>query len=278
MLTRADTFTAAVNGTSLRVRLDGPAGAPWLVLSNSLATDLRMWNQQVDALKDRFRILRYDQRGHGGSAPPPAGTDFCALTADLVALLDHVGVETAVLVGVSMGAVTVLRCAAVAPSRCRAVVACDGQWTAPPTAMAAWGERIALAETSGMAALVEPTVSRWFLPDFPLRQPANAALVAEMIAATPVTGYVGCARALQSYDFRADYPGLTVPVHYVVGEKDGLLPSVMAEMARVTPGSRFVTVPAAGHLPNLERPDEYQAVLDAILSGLPTAAPVRTEI
>lgn len=256
-----------VNGTILNARIEGREGTPWLVFSNSLATDLRMWNQQVAALQDRFRILRYDQRGHGASAPPQQGTDFDALASDLIGLLQHHGIIQATLVGISMGAVTVLRCAARAPALCKAVIACDGQWMAPATAQAAWGERIAVAQAQGMAPLVQPTIDRWFAPGFRDRQPANAALVGDMIGATPVAGYVGCAQALKSYDFRADYPQLSVPVLYVVGERDGALPPVMAEMAKATPRSRFVAIPGAGHLVNLDRPDEYIAALEAFLAA-----------
>ncbi len=257
----------SVNGTTLNTLVEGKEGAPWLVFSNSLATDLRMWNQQVAALKAHFRILRYDQRGHGASAPPPAGTDFDALAGDLIGLLRHYGIGQATLVGVSMGAVTVLRSAARAPALCTAVVACDGQWMAPATAKAAWEERIVVARSDGMAALVKPTVDRWFAPGFRDRQPANAALVADMIGKTPVAGYVGCAQALQNYDYRTDYPKLSVPVLYLVGEQDGALPPVMAEMAKATPGSRFVAIPGAGHLVNLDRPDEYMAVFEDFLAA-----------
>jgi len=250
----------------LNTRIDGKEGAPWLVFSNSLATDLRMWDQQVETLKDRFHILRYDQRGHGASALPPQGMDFDALTTDLIALLGHYQVEKATLIGASMGAVTVLRCAARAPGLCRAVIACDGQWMAPSTARAAWGDRIALVQAKGMGALVQPTMDRWFQPDFRDRQPGNAAKVAELIGSTPLAGYVGCARALQEYDFRSDYPTLPMPVLYLVGEKDALLPTVMAEMANATPGGRFTAIPGCGHLPNLERPDAFLAAIEGFLA------------
>jgi 3-oxoadipate enol-lactonase len=232
-----------------------------------LATDLRMWDAEVAALKDRYRILRYDQRGHGASAPPPPGTDFEALTGDLIALLAHFAITKATLVGVSMGAVTVLRCAARAPDLVRAVIACDGQWMAPATALATWGERIAIAEAQGVQALVQPTIGRWFQADFAARQPANAAKVADMIGTTPLAGYVGCAKALQSYDFRADFPKMSVPILFLVGEKDGVMPKVMAEMAQATPGSRFHAIPAAGHLPNLERPDAFLAAMTGFLAA-----------
>jgi len=151
-------------GLGFRCRLDGREGAPWLVFSNSVLTSLAMWDAQVPALRGSHRILRYDQRGHGGTDVPPAPASIEQLAADAAALLEHFDVERATFLGISMGAATTLCLAGHCNSHVARAVVVDGQAKAPPAARAVWDERIALARSDGMAALAEATVRRWFLP------------------------------------------------------------------------------------------------------------------
>lgn len=255
-----------IGSLHLNIRVDGPEGAPWMVFSNSLATNISLWDEQAEALKSRFRILRYDQRGHGKSDVPRKGTDFDGLTDDLIGLLDHCGIDKAILVGVSMGAVTVLRCAARAPQRCRAVIACDGQWRSPAGARETWVERINVARGQGMAALAKPTATRWTCPDFFTRLPETAARVERMVADTPAEGFVACADALQDYDFSKDFPGLSVPVLYLVGRQDGAMPEIMKEMAAATPGSVYRAIDHCGHLPNIEQPEAFMRAVNEFVA------------
>ncbi len=255
----------------LRCRIEGRAGAPWLVFSNSLMTDLTLWNGQVRVFADRFRIMRYDQRGHGGSTVPPRPCSFPQLVADLKALLDHHRIDHASVVGVSMGGVTALGLAALHPDRVERVAICDCQARSTPAGSAAWDERIALTRGGRMDELVEPTLRRWFTPAS--IEAGHPALdhVRRMIAATPRDGFVRGARALQDYDFARHPATLRCPAACVVGEQDGVLPDTMRAMASAMPLGTFTAIPDAGHLPNVEQPDRFNAALAALF-----ASPART--
>ena len=258
-------FCVSVNGSRLNVRVDGPEGAPWMVFSNSLSSNITAWDEQVALFAPQFRFLRYDQRGHGGSDAPGAPFTMDALADDLLALLERFAIRNAVLVGVSMGATTVLRCAAREPSRCAGVVACDGMWCSASGTAAIWEERFTVIREQGMQGLVEPTVTRWFQPEFFSRKPEVVEKVRGMIAETSPEGYIACATALQQYDFRADSPVYPVPVLYAVGAQDGDLPAIMREMHENTPDSRYTVIGQCGHLPNIEQPEILHQAMDAFV-------------
>ena len=260
-----------INGLYLNVRIDGRDQAPWVVFSNALGTNLSLWDNQAALLKSRFRILRYEQRGHGDSDMPPAGTNFDDLAGDLISLLDYFNMDKAILIGVSMGAMTVLRCAARVPSRCHGVIACNGQWASPAGARQIWQERFAVINQDGMKALAQATASRWTRPDFRARQPEIFAHMEEMVARTPKAGYIGCATALQNFDFRRDYPGLSMPVLYLAGAQDGDFPEIMKRMAEDTPQGVYREIDNCGHLPNLEQPEAFNRVVAEFINQLPKA-------
>lgn len=268
---RGKPVRVTVNGITLNARIDGsaPDGAPWMVFSNSLASSILMWDAQAEAFGSRFGILRYDQRGHGQSDAPASGvTDFEELSADLAGLLDHFGIARAVLVGVSMGSTTVLRTAARFPERCLAVVGCDSPWRTAALDDPVWNERIATATEKGMRALARPTVERWFLPEFIAANPDVADRIADMVASTPLGGYLACSRAVRDFDYRADYPGMKTPALLVAGAQDGNIPDVMREMANTAPNARFRLIDRCGHLPNIEQPGAFFDIVDTFLRNL----------
>ena len=257
-----------VGGQALRVRVEGPQGAPWLVFSNSLMTDLSLWDGQVAAFGAGHRILRYDTRGHGGSAVPDADCDFPSLVADLAGLMRQVGAAEATVCGVSMGGVIALGLAARHPVLVARVAVCDCQPASSAAGAAAWDERIAVARAGGMAALVEPTASRWLRPETVASGGPAAAAVRRMVGATPLEGFVRAARALQSYDFRPELAALAArhcPAAFVVGADDAALPKAVRAMAEACPDAALTTVPDCGHLPNLERPEHFDAALRSLL-------------
>lgn len=260
------TGTLAVDDVRLRFRIDGREGAPWLVFSNSLMTDLALWDGQVEIFADRFRILRYDQRGHGGSSVPDGDCTFPRLVDDLAALLDHVGASTATVVGISMGGVTALGLAARYGERVGRVAICDCQVRSTPAGAAAWDERIAIAKADGMAALVEPTVRRWFTGPTVESGLPGLAPVRRMIQDTPVDGFIRAARALQSYDFGPYPAALRCPALFLVGEADATLPEAMRGMADAAPDARYGSIAGAGHLPNVERPEAFNTALSDFLT------------
>ena len=151
-------------GARLAFRVDGAAGKPWLLLSNSLAADLRMWDDQIGLLTRTHRVLRYDTRGHGGSEAPEGAYDFAMLVADMVAILDHVGAARADVMGLSLGGMTALGLGLGHPGRVGTLIVCDARADAPPPFVASWDDRIAAIRAGGMAAILEGTLARWFTP------------------------------------------------------------------------------------------------------------------
>jgi len=259
--------TVTVGGLRLRCRVDGAAGAPWLVFSNSLMTDLTLWDDQVTAYAGRFRILRYDQRGHGGSGVPLVGCHFDELVQDLAAVMAAFDVEAATVVGVSIGGVTALGLAARHPARVARVAVCDCQATSTPAGAAAWDERIAVAQAGGMDALAGPTLARWFTAATLRADPPAVARVRAMICGTPLPGFVRAARTLQGYDYRSLPAALRCPAAFIAGAEDGALPQALQDMSAACPESTYTAIADAGHLPNIEQPARFNAALDALLAS-----------
>ena len=259
--------TVEVNGLRFHCRTDGPEGAPWMVFSNSLLTNLSLWDDQVAAFGDRFRILRYDQRGHGGTDVPNAPVTMDLLVRDADALMAHFGIIAATFVGVSMGAATALALAGSAPARVARVVASDGQAATAPGGAALWQERIDFAHANGMDAVADSTVRRWFRPGYGEAGGPDVARAREMIRTTALDGYLTCANALQSYDVRQEMRAVRQPTLLVVGGADGALPQTMRAMQREIEGAHFVEIAEAGHLPNLEAPAAFNAAVQKFLDG-----------
>ncbi len=253
------------DGLRFRCRLDGIEGKPWMVFSNSLVTDLRVWDHQVAAFADRFRILRYDQRGHGGTSVPPGPATIAELADDAAALMVHFGAGDAVFVGVSMGAATGFALAQKHPELVGRLVASDGQAANAPGGAAAWQERIALAEARGMTGYADVTLERWFSARS--RAEGNPALapIRRMIEATPLAGLIACARALQAYDFRPGLPAMAQPVLLMAGAEDGVMPASMRALLPQLGDARYVEIADAGHIPGIERPEAFNAALEAFL-------------
>ena len=258
-------FYVEANGIRFHCRVDGRKDAPWLVFSNSLATNLSLWDGQISMLENSFHILRYDQRGHGRTEVPSEPCTFERLTDDVVALFDALSIRQATFVGVSMGAVAGLRLAARNAERVDRLVASDGQWVSPQGAREMWEERIAVAQEQGMQGLVESTVKRWFAPASLASNAPSIEKARRMIAATPAGGYIACARALQEWDYRQCLPQIKAPTLLVVGEADGITPRVMREMHQAMPGSQFLEIANAGHLPCLEKTELFNQALSMFL-------------
>lgn len=252
------------NGITFNVQIDGPEGAPWLVFSNSLATNLSMWDEQATYFRSRFRVLRYDQRGHGNTEAPAGKYSFDVLVADVVALFDALSIAKAHFAGISMGGMTALGLAERHPDRLASIAPCDCTPNSTPQSAQQWQERIDVALARGMGDLVEVTVDRWVPPETKNGAPAVADKVRGMIAATPVNGYVGCASALQDFDFRPDLRTIVLPALLVVGTKDATLAG-MRQLHADLPGSTLVELDGAGHLSNLDQPNEFNRALDRFL-------------
>ncbi|MGB3745761.1 MAG: 3-oxoadipate enol-lactonase [Xanthobacteraceae bacterium] len=255
------------NGIAINYRIDGPERAPWLIFSNSLATSLAMWDEQAAALADSFRVLRYDQRGHGGSDAPAGRYPFDTLLDDALALMDALGINKAHFAGLSMGGATALGLAERRPDRFERIVVAYSPCQSTPQSSQQWEERIAVAQKEGIEALVEPTIARWFPAETVAGNPPHLDKIRAMIPATPVNGFIGCAAALAAHDYASAVASVKCPTLFIVGEKDGATPIAMAKLHEKLPESRFVALPGAGHISNMDRPAEFNRVLREFLTG-----------
>jgi 3-oxoadipate enol-lactonase len=253
-----------VNGTDLRVRIDGLAGAPWLVLSNSLGATLDMWDPQVVALSRDFRLLRYDTRGHGGSAVPPGPYTIEQLGTDVIGLLDLLGIERADFCGLSMGGATGMWLGAHAPSRLDRLVLCNTTpWLGPPDVLDA---RIATVRREGMPALVDGILERWFTPDARLRNPIAVERIRRSLLVTPVAGYIACCEALRDMDQRAGLARIAAPTLVIAGTFDPApTPAAAREWAATIPNARCMELPAA-HLSNVGAAAQFNEEVLAFLT------------
>jgi 3-oxoadipate enol-lactonase len=255
------------NGITINYEVDGPEGAPWLILSNSLATNLHMWDPQADALSKSLRVLRYDQRGHGSTEAPAGPYTFELLIADAVALMDALNIQRAHFGGLSMGGATALGFAQQHPGRLDKVIVCDSPCQSTPQSSQQWRERIAIAEKEGMEPLVEATVGRWFPPDVLKANPSYLDKVRTMVRTTPVNGFIGCAAALADHNYAGAVATVTRPVLFICGEKDGVTPAAMRKMSEALPGSRYVELPGAGHISNLDQPQGFTGAIRDFLAA-----------
>src|SRR5216684_3984838 len=226
------------NGINISCTVEGPERAPCIVFSNSLCTTGAMWDEQAAALKSKYRVVRYDQRGHGGTDAPAGRYAFDALVADAVGLLDALSIRRAHFAGLSMGGATALGLAELHPDRVDRIIVCDSPCMSTPVSTKQWDERIIVAQQQGMEAAVEPTITRWFPPETVAKNPPHLETLREMIRGTPLAGYVGC----------------TAPV-------------AMKDMHQRLEGSRYVELAGAGHISNMDRPAEFLRAVQEFLAG-----------
>jgi 3-oxoadipate enol-lactonase len=214
------------------------AGKPVLVLSNSLGTDLGMWAPQLDALRQHFRLLRYDQRGHGQSSVPDAPFGVAQLGGDVLALLDHYDIDLALFCGLSMGGLTGLWLAAYHGERFPRMVVTN---TAPLIGtQQGWNDRIALVERGGMTAITDKLLS-WFSPRYPEANPTQIEGFMKVFLSTPTAGYNGCCAAIRDADLRAQLPNIRVPMLVIGGTHDISTPAAQTKgIADDVPGAQYV--------------------------------------
>jgi 3-oxoadipate enol-lactonase len=239
-----------VHHCSLAGREDGPA----LVFINSLGTDLRIWDRVVPQFAGRFRVVRYDKRGHGLTDTPSGRYAIADYARDLAGLLDRLAIGDAIFCGLSIGGMIAQELAATDPARVRALILCDTATRIGTPAM--WEERIALVRSAGLDPLVGPSLERWFTKDFRRRRSAEARGYANMLLRTPVEGYVGACFALRDADLSARAGSIHKPALVLCGEHDVATPPDLAEsLARAIPDARFALIEQAAHLPCIEQPE-----------------------
>ncbi len=246
----------------LNYLIEGPEAAPVLVLSNSLGTSLGMWGTQAPVLRGRFRLLRYDTRGHGGSPAPPGPYAIEDLGRDVISLLDRLGIERASFCGLSVGGMTGMWLAGEAPERIERLVLCCTSALLGPRSV--WDGRIRTARKEGMGALVDGVIERWFTPAFRSENPDIVEGMARTLREADPEGYAGCCAAIRDMDLRDRLPSVRAPTLVVSGAEDAATPPEHGELIRdAIPGARFEVVPGAAHIANVERPEKItQLILD----------------
>ena len=258
----------------LAASLDGPDGAPVLVLANPIGTTRAIWAAQVPVLQRHFRLLRFELRGHGEpgarSAAPPGAYSIAELGTDVLGLMRDYGVTTAAYCGISLGGMIGLWLAANAPEQISALVVCCAAITPLPSRQA-WLDRAARVRSAGMAAISEMIPPRWFTADFIARQPAAVATVMDMLLGTDPQGYAGCAEAIADLDLDPLAPvlgAIKAPTLVLAGAEDPAAPPWQgARTALGIAESRLTVIRGTSHLAPYQTPGPVTAAILGHLVG-----------
>jgi 3-oxoadipate enol-lactonase len=252
------------NGTQLYYELAGPAERPVVMLSNSLGTRLEMWDPQMQALTERYRVLRYDSRGHGRSEAPDGPYTIEMLADDAIGLLDALGIERVHFCGLSKGGMVGQVLGARHGQRLISLALCSSACHMPQREV--WNERIRVATEAGMAAIADGVIERWFTEAFRREPRVELERVQRMILDTPPHGYAACCAAIRDMDLRGLITGIKVPTLVIVGEDDPATPPAKAkEIQERIPGAKLEVVPNAAHLLNIEQDVVFDAALMSLL-------------
>ena len=257
--------TIPLNGTTLRVRCDGERSRPTVVLSNSLGTDLSMWDAQAAVLVARFHVVRYDTCGHGGSGVSPGPYTIDLLGRDVLALLDHLDIEQAHFVGLSMGGVIGQWLGAHAPQRLRKLVLANT--AARIGTPEGWQARAGAVRAEGMNDIAAGAPGRWFTPEFVARQPVVVGLMQKTLRGLDPEGYAACCEALAVADLSGDVRRIGAPTLVIAGIHDPVTTVADAQrLAGAVPDATLATLPAS-HLSNIEAPDRFTDLVATFLSA-----------
>lgn len=252
-----------VNGIRVYYLLEGAPSAPVITLSHSLATDLTLWDPQMESLLKSYRVLRYDTRGHGKTEAPRGPYSLETLARDARGLLEALGIERTVFMGISMGGMIGQMLALMRPEAVSGLVLCDTSSRVPAEARPIWDERIEAVQSKGMETQVEATMERWFTPPFRRERSGVMEKVEAMIRSTDPEGYMGCAHAIRDLDLTDRISGIKAPTLVIVGEDDPGTPVAASEVIhQKIKGSELVILKSAAHLSNIEQAEAFnQAVL-----------------
>jgi 3-oxoadipate enol-lactonase len=256
------TVTLPGDAGEIAVHCSGDPTGPAIVMTHSILASSAMWAIQAEMLASQgWRVLRIDARGHGASlAYRPAAT-MNDLVADTLAVLDALALDKVHYVGLSLGGMSGFGLAIQHPGRLHSLCLCDARADAPAEVAAPWNERVAIAQRDGCVALADSTLERWFGRAFLERSPDVALRLRDIIASTSTSGFTGCARAIQTLDYIDDVGRIDLATTLIVGELDGVLPKVMAELAAQMPHATLEVIASAGHLPNVDQPEAFNRAL-----------------
>jgi 3-oxoadipate enol-lactonase len=247
----------------LHAEIEGSMGAPVLMLSNSLCTDLRMWDDQMPDFTRHFRVVRYDRRGHGRSEVPKGPYTVDDFGRDALAIMDGLGVAKVSWCGLSMGGMVGQWLGANAPERIERLVMSNTHSYYADKAV--WDERMALARANGMAAAAGPAMQRWFTKEAQARRPDKVALIQKMFAETDLDGYLACCTAIRNMDMRPTHPLIKAPTLVIVGLQDPATPAAAGmEIQKRIDGAALATIDAS-HLSNIGQPKAYADLVQGFL-------------
>lgn len=257
---------ATINGIDMNYLVEGAGDAPAVVLHHPLATDLSFWDETAAALKNDWRVIRFDARGHGLTAATAAPYDFRTLSADTVALMDHLGVKRAAFVGLSMGGMVAQDLGLDHATRFSCLVIASSTSRIPENLRHLWSDRVKVARAEGMASQVEPCLARWLAAAS--RQRADVVeRCTRLIKATPVEGYGGWCGAIETLDMTDKLGGITLPTLVVVGQEDPATPVAASEtIQRAIPGAKLAVLPGVSHMLAIEAPAAFVASVAPFLA------------
>lgn len=252
------------NGIELHYTVEGEG--PWMTLSHSLACDSSMWDPQMALLTKRFKVLRFDTRGHGQSDAPDADYTLDHLADDVHGLLTGLGITKTHWMGLSMGGMIGQAYALKHPGVFASMVLADTTSRRASNAATMWGERIQIARTKGMEGLVEPTLARWFTDAYRPAHPDVMAKIGKVIRNTPAVGYAGCCAAIAQIDFTERLKEIKCPVLVLVGDQDHGTPVAMSEQIRDNlPGAKMQVIANASHISCVEQAEVFNQAIDTFL-------------
>ena len=247
--------TIQSNGCPIHVEIEGPENKPVLMLSNSLGTTLKMWEPQVAALTEHFRLVRYDRRGHGQSGVPAGPYNMEMLGRDVLAILDGLGIEKVNWCGLSMGGMVGMWLGANAPQRINKLILSNT--SAYMAAKDVWNDRIRQVREKGLESIVSGNMERWFTKDFRDAEPKVMAWMTEMFLTTKPEGYIACGEAVRDMDHREIIKSITAPTMVIAGRHDPATTLEAAEFIRSRIPRASLTVLDAAHIANVEQPHDY---------------------
>ena len=249
---------ASLDSVDMHWREDGDPQGPPVVFANSLGTDLRLWDAILPLLPQHLRLIRFDKRGHGLSSNPAGPYQMTQLVIDTEQLLDHLQIQSCVFVGLSIGGMIGQSLAGLRPDLIRAMVLSNT--AAKMGEPSVWNQRIASIQSGGMASMTEAILSRWFSPAFV----ASPGVIRwrHMLQRTPADGYIACCSAIAGADLSKQAASLQLPVMGIAGSEDGASPPDVVEATiRLIENATYHVIDGAGHLPCVEKPDDYAALL-----------------
>jgi 3-oxoadipate enol-lactonase len=254
----------SADGCPIHVVVEGRDDAPVLMLSNSLGTTHRMWDDQVKPFTEHFRLVRYDRRGHGRSGCPQGPYNMERLGRDVVAIMDALGIKKMNWCGLSMGGMVGMWLGANVPDRIsKLILSNTSAYYADKTP---WNDRIKTVREKGLKSIVNGNMERWFTKDFRDRAPQALARMSEMFLSTPLEGYVGCCEAVRDMDHRDILPKIAVPTLVIAGRHDPATTVEAGEFIRNRiPGAALTLIDAA-HISNIEQPHDYADIVLGFLT------------